>query len=132
MDVAKKNLIFLVIGIWMIGIVEGLIGVAVSQNTLAFLLGILVGCAAATFSSFHIYHTLDMAMDLDERHATVHAKKGSMIRLIISFTLLLAACYWKQFVSPVALLIGLLNLKFSVYLVPIMEKITSVNQRRKE
>lgn len=152
METAKKSLFRLILGIWIVAVpitAAGIIitagisetmwtGLGIYRNCpppgpLGFLWGDLIGSIVATGFAFHIYHTLDIALDLDSGHAAARARQGSMLRSMITIGVLIASLYFKQWINIVGVLFGILGLKLSVYLQPLLEKISvKLTKDRKE
>ena len=112
METARKSLYNLILGIWIVAVPVTIVGMLLSDPPLKFLWGELIGSVVSTGFAFHIYHTLDIALDLDSDHAASRARQGSMIRSLVTMGVLL-----------IGIFTGLLGLKVSVYLQPLMEKI---------
>ena len=123
METARKSLYNLILGIWIVAVPVTIVGMLLSDPPLKFLWGELIGSVVSTGFAFHIYHTLDIALDLDSDHAASRARQGSMIRSLVTMGVLLIGIFLREYISVIGIFTGLLGLKVSVYLQPLMEKI---------
>ena len=126
MEMATKNRNNLVLGIWIIMIPVIIIGMVMTKAW-TFLLGGLIGSIASSLLAIHMYLKLDEALDLDEEHAIRHTQKASMIRSLIMFVLLVGSYYFREWISPVGVFLGLMGLKISAYLNPFLGRIGTKN-----
>ena len=72
-------------GIWLIAVVVIFAGVFFVPNPLAYVLGEVVGSAASTLMMLHLYHSLDIELDLAEKKAVSHANGCFLIRCLRAF-----------------------------------------------
>lgn len=128
MKEAKQSLTRLIIGIWICMIPVSVLGLVLTAGQIGFLFGELIGCVLATAMALHIYHTLDVALDLDPEHAARHAKSGSVVRSMITIVILAIGFWLRHWINPIGIFTGMMGLKLSVYLMPVYDKI----RRRKE
>ncbi len=122
METARRSLKTLILGVWITMVVVTIIGMILTKDALGFLYGEALGSVLATAAAYHIYHTLDVALDLDKKHAANYARRGSVIRSLITIGVLLAGFYLRAFISPLGIFLGLMGLKVSVYLQPLINK----------
>ncbi len=120
MDKAKRTLISLIAGIWIIMIPVTAAGVLVTKNV-SFLWGELVGSLASTGLSLHMYHTLDIALDIGER-ASSYAKRSAFFRSMMVLAVLALSVAFSKYIYPVGVFLGLFGMKISVYVQPIITK----------
>lgn len=110
-------------GIWLIAVVVIFAGVFFVPNPLAYVLGEVVGSAASTLMMLHLYHSLDIELDLAEKKAVSHARLTSVLRSLIEIAVLAGSFLIAEWVLPYTVLAGLLARKFAAMLVPLMERI---------
>jgi len=114
---AVWTLIDLWIGIFLYFIVFEIIGLIFVPNRISYTLGLLAGCVTAGFLAWHIYDSLDTALDLGEGDAVKHSKKSSAIRLLVMLVVALAGMKLSILSFP-AVIIGILGLKISAFFQP--------------
>ena len=123
MKIARISLIEVFIGIWLISIVVSLAGVFFVSNPLAYILGEIVGSATASGMMLHLYHSIDIELDLPEKKAVNHSRVAGTLRSVIEAAVLFASFFVSGWVSPYTVLAGLLARKIAALMVPFMEKI---------
>ena len=123
MKIARISLIEVIIGIWLIAIVVILAGVFFVSNPLAYILGEIVGSATASGMMSHLYHSIDIELDLPEKKAVNHSRVAGTLRSVIEAAVLFASFFVSGWVSPYTVLAGLLARKIAALMVPFMEKI---------
>lgn len=123
MKIARISLIEVIIGIWLIAIVVILAGVFFVSNPLAYILGEIVGSATASGMMLHLYHSIDIELDLPEKKAVNHSRVEGTLRSVIEAAVLFASFFVSGWVSPYTVLAGLLARKIAALMVPFMEKI---------
>lgn len=123
MKIARISLIEVIIGIWLIAIVVILAGVFFVSNPLAYILGEIVGSATASGMMLHLYHSIDIELDLPEKKAVNHSRVAGTLRSVIEAAVLFASFFVSGWVSPYTVLAGLLARKIAALMVPFMEKI---------
>lgn len=121
METARKSLINLIIGIWIIMILIAAVG-SIFFSPLPFLCGELFGSCAATGLVIHMYHSLDIELDIGER-AVSHARRAAFFRSVSMLAVLFLAFYFRQYIHPLGAFLGLFGMKLSVYVQPIITKI---------
>lgn len=121
---ARKVLKELYIGIAMYAFIFAIIGIIFMRPIWMYLLSLAVGALGAGLQAYSIYDTLDITLDLSEKKAKSFAMLRSMSRLIICLVLMVVAVliHWTAFVGVT---IGLLGLKISAFINPIVKKITT-------
>ena len=123
MKIARISLIEVIIGIWLIAVVVILAGVFFVSNPLAYIAGEIVGSATASGMMLHLYHSIDIELDLPEKKAVNHARIAGTVRSLLEITVLFASFFVSGWVSPYTVLAGLLARKIAALMVPFMEKI---------
>ncbi|MCM1400308.1 MAG: ATP synthase subunit I [Clostridium sp.] len=113
----------LYIGIGIYFAVFGILGVIFMRPIWLFIVSLFVGCAAACFIAYNMYDVLDRALELETGKAKSFVTIRSMIRLVVCLVLM-AAGIMVDWVSFVGVTVGLLGLKVSAFLNPVVRKIT--------
>ena len=111
------------IGIGIYFAVFGVLGVIFMRPIWLFILSLFVGCAAACFIAYNMYDVLDRALELETGKAKSFVTVRSMIRLGVCLVLM-AAGIMVDWVSFVGVTVGLLGLKVSAFMNPLVRKIT--------
>ena len=121
---ARKVLKELYIGIAMYAFIFAIIGIIFMRPIWIYLLALVVGAVGAGFQAYSIYDTLDITLELSEKKAKNFAMIKSMTRLVICLVLMIVAIiiHWTAFVGVT---IGLLGLKISAFMNPIIKKLTT-------
>ncbi|MDD6207807.1 MAG: ATP synthase subunit I [Clostridiales bacterium] len=119
MGEAKETLIGLEIGI---GIITFLAAVLFGLLHLGFpyLAGVLVGGVVAAGLAYHMYTTLDEALDLGEDSVN-YVRKKSILRILIMGLAVLAAIRFPQYLNLLGVGMGILSLKMSALLQPVIQ-----------
>ncbi|MCM1296696.1 MAG: ATP synthase subunit I [Muribaculaceae bacterium] len=120
---ARRVLMQLYIGIGIYFAVFGILGVIFMRPIWLFIVSLFVGCAAACFIAYNMYDVLDRALELETGKAKSFVTIRSMIRLVVCLVLM-AAGIMVDWVSFVGVTVGLLGLKVSAFLNPVVRKIT--------
>ncbi len=120
---ARRVLMQLYIGIGIYFAVFGILGIIFMRPIWLFILSLFVGCAAACFIAYNMYDVLDRALELESGKAKSFVTVRSMIRLGICLVLM-AAGIMVDWVSFVGVTVGLLGLKVSAFMNPLIRKIT--------
>ena len=87
-----------------------------------WVLGVALGAAAAGLMLWHLYVSIDRALDMDADSATRYMKKSAIKRILIAAAVFaIGACFPKVF-HVFGVLAGVLSLKFTAYLQPLTHK----------
>ena len=115
------------------GIVVGVIlGVIYGGFAWLFIPGLIAGSFVACYQAYHINKSLDKALGSgDGSKANNYMVLQSMIRLLISAAVMIVAVLicWQAFVGTA---IGLMSLKISGYMNPLVRKLMGHNEERKD
>lgn len=123
METAKISLWEVIIGIWLLAAVVIVAGVFFVPNPLAYALGEVAGSLTASAMMLHLYHSIDIELDLPEKKAVNHSRAMGMVRSVIEIAVLFGSFFVSDWVLPYTVLAGLLSRKFAALMVPFMEKI---------
>lgn len=122
MDEAKKTLKEIKIGIIAMAAIESIVGMILSGSPISFILGELLGTIGAMVFMNNLYSSLDVALSLDEANAVKYSRKKAIVRMILLAAIIFIAFLLMEYVSVLGAFLGLMNIKFGVYLVPLAHK----------
>lgn len=118
----------LLAGILFFGILVWLILICFLERKLYFSLGLGLGIILAVLAAFHMYWSLNKALDMGQA-AVKYALSQNMVRygvIVIAFGVLCVL----DFGNPLAAFAGIMGLKAGAYLQPFTHKILSKLRRR--
>lgn len=117
------------LGIWTVPI---LVLIAVFRgNHLAAVLGTLLGTAAAAVLIFHMYRHLDIALDMDAKHAQSHIQIASFQRVFIMGAVLAVSFMFPIYFDPVGVVLGIFGVKISALMYPVLHPQYEKRRKRK-
>lgn len=122
MEEAKETLRELKTGIVLFAILAEVGGIWFMKNKPAYGLGVFFGAAVAFGLSIHMFRTLEIGLDLDEKSATSYIRRKTVLRIVIMGVAVALACLFPAFLDVIGVLLGLLGLKVSAYLQPVIHK----------
>lgn len=106
--------------IWMAVIM--LLLAIVAEHKLAALAGVLVGTAAAAGLALHMYRHLDIALDMDAKHAQTHTQVAAFQRMFIMAAVIGVSMVFSGYAHPVGVVLGLFGIKATALLNPVIHK----------
>ncbi len=118
----NRTLLEMYFGILFFGIVCQVIGAFVAKEQLYYSLSLWFGIVLAMVSSFHMYRTLDRALDYDEKTATNQIFRGYLIRYVLLVVFLIMIIITKT-LNPLIVFLGYMSLKVTAFLQPITHKL---------
>lgn len=113
-EVCKEMLLGLVL--WFVA--AGLVLLFAATNKIAAAAGLFVGTLAAAGIILHMYHHLDITLDMDAKHARSHAQAAAFQRVVIMVAVLAAAMLLPQYLHPVGAVLGLFGVKITALINP--------------
>lgn len=117
------------LGIWTVPI---LVLLAVFRGDhLAAVLGTLLGTAAAAVLIFHMYRHLDIALDMDAKHAQSHIQIASFQRVFIMGAVLAVSFMFPIYFDPVGVVLGIFGVKISALMYPVLHPQYEKRRKRK-
>lgn len=120
----NRTLFELETGILLFGVVCQLF-VFLPKDKLSYSLGLWMGILIAMVSAFHMWWSLDKALDLPERAAVKSMSTHNILRyLFITVALVLIAV--SKIADPLSAFLGIMGLKASAYMHFITKKISVV------
>lgn len=92
------------------------------EDHLAAALGTLLGAAAAAVLIFHMYRHLDIALDMDVKHAQSHIQVASFQRVFIMGAVLVISFLLPAYFAPIGVVLGMFGVKISALMYPVLHK----------
>lgn len=108
--------------IFLYGIIVQIICLIVPGNRLQYSIGLWIGIVVGMGMLVHMRNSLNEALDLGEDGARKYMQKSYAVRYVTVIIIFLVVSYL-QIANVVTLLIGIMGLKLSAYLQPIMHSI---------
>lgn len=118
----------LFIGIVTAGILFQVTIVWFVKNKASYSAGLWIGALLAAFLAWHMWKTLNEALDLGAEGAEKIMRKQSLLRYG-AVILVLAVLMCTEIVNPLAAFLGVMTLKVAAYLQPITHKVISKLRR---
>ena len=136
MDQGRQTYTEMVVAIIVQAAVVAVAGLVITGEYVMFPLSVCAGAGIAIGLLHHMYNTLDIVLDLDKETATKYARRQSMIRIALMGLFLCVAFYFKEYINPWGVLLGILTLKFSAFFQPVIHHwfvkiITKRREKRK-
>lgn len=103
--------------------------IIVASHKLAMALGVLIGGGAAAGLLLHMYRHLDIALDMDVKHAQSHIQSAAIKRLFFMALIVAISMSGYKYVHPLGTILGLFGIKISAYLQPMVHKIAGHIQK---
>ncbi|MBP5249490.1 MAG: hypothetical protein J6Z46_05740 [Lachnospiraceae bacterium] len=97
-------------------------GNAFVKNRLAYTLGIILGMTVALLMALHMYKTLEKAILCDKERAKSKTRLAAFLRMLMMVASLAAAALFPDYISIIALMIGILAMKASALMQPLTDK----------
>lgn len=104
------------------GIIAQLVCLFIPGDRLKMAIGLWIGVAAGIGMAVHMKNSLDEALYLGEEGASKYWQK-SYAKRYLTVVVVFAAVSYFQIANVLALFAGVMGLKFSAYLQPIMRKL---------
>ncbi len=122
MSDGKETLKDLYFGIGVLSILIAVIGACVTERKIAFVLGAIFGGIVALIVATHLYDSIEKALYMSEEGAESYMKRMTVIRMcIMSVAIAFSMCVSQYLYWPGTVL-GVLTLKVSAYLQPIIHR----------
>lgn len=107
--------------VWIVTV--ALILVIVSDHRWAMLCGVVLGGMVAAGILFHMFHHLDIALDMDPKQAGRHIRLAAIRRMAAMAVCAGASVYLYRYIHPVGMILGMFGIKVSAFLYPSIHKI---------
>ena len=109
------------------GIILQIICVFLSGDLLKMTCGLWIGIATSAGMLIHMKNSLIEALDLGEAGAKKYMQKSYMKRYIVVVVVFIAVAYL-DIANVLTLLAGVMGLKVSAYLQPVLQKVSKKNK----
>lgn len=127
MNEGKQTFIELLAGIIFFGVLLIIPGIFWTGDKLAFYIGLGIGVLISLYFAYDMYSSLDKALTMESKHASMYIRKKTIFRLVIIIAIFFIAVYVEQ-IQIISVLLGILTLKFSAYLQPLTHKFLAKNK----
>ena len=119
---ARKILNEMMVGlvVWLIPVL--IILLIIAHNKIAMALGVLWGGVWAAVLLLHMYRHLDIALDMDPKHAQGHVQFAAIKRMFIMAVVIVVSMTAYRYIHPVGTVFGIYGMKISAYLQPMVHK----------
>ncbi|MCI5500490.1 MAG: ATP synthase subunit I [Lachnospiraceae bacterium] len=127
---ARKILNEMMIGlvVWLIPVL--IILLIIAHNKIAMVLGVLWGGVWAAVLLLHMYRHLDIALDMDPKHAQGHVQFAAIKRMFIMAVVIVVSMTAYRYIHPVGTVFGIYGMKISAYLQPMVHKFIVAHKAR--
>ena len=131
MNEAKRTLYGLMGGIVLLTLVELVICIVLElcfdivyvDGIMKTIIGGIAGSLIAIALACDMYRVFDKAFECDVNTAESIVRKGSLLRMTFLFTIIvLLVCFFRHDISMWMLFLSIMNLKFSAFLVPVVDR----------
>lgn len=112
----------MMIGIVIADVIIMIAGIWFFPNKIIYLTGVILGAVIAELLLHHMFQSLDVALDLEPKAAEKYARSKSIKRLLMMGLAVSIAGILPQYFNVVGTCFGVLGLKFSAYLQPLVHK----------
>lgn len=118
----NRTLFELETGILIYGVVCQLV-IMLIRNRPGYSLGLWIGIVTAMLGAFHMWWSLDRALDLPEKAAVRSMSTHNIIRYLV-FVLVVGAAAVTQIANPLFIFWGIMSIKVSAYMHFLTQKIS--------
>lgn len=92
------------------------------RTNYSYFVGFVIGIVISIAYVFHMYSSLDKALDMDENSALNKVRKSYGIRVVATLVIMVL-CIELNIGNPIFMLFGLISLKVAAYLQPFTDKL---------
>lgn len=117
----------LMAGIILFGGICQLVGIFLTTDKANFSIGLWVGVLTALFMAYHMARVLNNAVELGENGAQKTVVAQNVIRYVV-VVIILAILMMTNIGNPIAAFVGMMGLKVSAYMQPLLAKCFTKNQ----
>ncbi len=121
---SNETMIELILGILLVNLCIAIPGSLITGEALKFCLGELLGTAYAVFAVIHMTDTIENGLDMSEEASAKYARRGYAVRMAVSILVIIIGLRVKIF-HFVAVFLGMMSVKFSVWVQPLVHKLTA-------
>lgn len=119
---AKQVCREMLIGLLLWSIVIGIFLTVIATHRLAALAGVCAGGLTAAGIILHMYRHLDIALDLDAKHAQRHIQAAALKRLFFMGAAVAVSLVLPEYIHPAGVILGLFGVKVTALLHPLLHK----------
>ena len=112
----------MVLGLCIWAIPVTLVLCLLTTQRLTVIAGMLVGTLGAAGILYDMYHQLDIALDLEPKHAQRRTQMAALRRTCVMGVMIALSMVFSQYVHPSGVIFGLFGLKVSALLYPTLHK----------
>ena len=120
----NRTLLEMFLGILFWGVVCQMVGAFVVKNQGMYARSLWFGILMALISAWHMYRSLDRALDFDEKSATKLIYRSYLIRYV-AVAVILFLVMITEVMNPLVVFLAYMALKVTAYLQPITHKLTN-------
>ncbi|MDD7403833.1 MAG: hypothetical protein SO170_06220 [Butyribacter sp.] len=128
MKQTKQLLKELMLGLLCWAVLIAIILMVIGTHRLALLAGVVVGILTAAGVLWHMYYHLDIALDMDTKHAQSHTQLSAIKRTLIMGVVIAVSLLYPQYIHPVGTVLGIFGIKITALLYPALHRLL---QKRK-
>lgn len=118
----NRTLLEMDIGILFTGSICQLVGAFLVEDQLRYAASLWFGIVFALVNTYHMYRSLDKALDYDEKNASKLLFRGYLIRYM-SVAVVLLIIMLTEVMNPLVVFMGYMSLKVTALLQPITHKL---------
>lgn len=119
----NETLLEMIIGIVLFAFIGQVSFIWFTADKSGYSMGLWFGALMAVLAAFHMWHTLDRALE-EEESAARAIQKSSILRYAVIVSILGLVMITKVF-NPLAVFLGLMGLKVSAYIQPFTHRLRS-------
>lgn len=120
MNQGRRTYYEMIIGIILQAIVYSVLGMIASGQFLLFPVSVAAGTVVSILLLRHMYRTIDNVLDMDSDTAKKYGRRQAVVRIALMGLVLCIAFYYMEYINPWGVLLGVISLKFSAYLQPVI------------
>lgn len=118
----KQTFLEMLLGIVGSTLVIGIIGSMIARNKSAFVLGVFLGGITSVLILMLLYRSLERALSMGSKEAEKYSVRAAIIRLVLMCIPLVLSILFPNMLNVMGVFFGLMGLKFSAFLQPVMHK----------
>lgn len=115
---ARKTFREVMTGILIWWLAAAFILVIVAEHKPAMAAGVTVGSGTAVLLLWHMLKHLDIALDMEPKHAGRHAQGAAIQRIAVMAVVLAVSMYFYRYIHPVGTVLGIFGLKIGAFMQP--------------
>lgn len=132
MDQGKRTYYEMLVAIVVQLFIVAVAGALISREYVLFPISVIIGGIVAVSILRNMKKSIDIALDLDSETAKRYGRRQAIIRITLMGLILCVAFYFKKYVEPWGVCLGMFTLKFSAYLQPVVHKCFESKYNEKE